>query len=271
MIFRSSPQKNYPQAQTWGRFLQVAVTYGTIMVYSLRPGSFYKLKRRALPLCWGICIVAFCVGFYLALVASPADYQQKEAVRVMYVHVPAAWLAMGLYAVMAVMNLAGFIWRNLLAFMIAKATAPIGLTFNLLCMITGALWGKPMWGAWWVWDARLTSITILAFLYLGYMALIDMFEDQDHGLKMGAILSLIGIVNLPVIKWSVTWWNTLHQPASVFRLDGPTIHIEMLLPLLIMAIGFACLAIALMFMRTEIELKSRRVKILTLSQIRKAV
>lgn len=239
------------------------------MSFVLKPKTFLKLKGALMPWCWGVSLIAFGVGIYLALYASPPDYQQHEAVRMMYVHVPTAWLAMGIYGLMALMNLAGFVWRNLLSFFIAKAAAPVGLTFNLLCIITGSLWGKPMWGAWWVWDARLTSITILAFLYLGYIILIDSFEDQDHGLKMGAILSLMGAVNLPIIKWSVTWWNTLHQPASVFRVGGPTIHSAMLWPLGMMTIGFATLAAALILMRTDMELLARRVRVLNFERIRK--
>jgi heme exporter protein C len=239
------------------------------MLFVLKPKLFYKVKDVLLPVFWVVSLVAFGYGIYLALLASPPDYQQKDVVRIMYVHVPAAWLAMGIYGFMALMNLIGFVWRNLLAFLVAKAAAPIGLTFNILCIVTGSLWGKPMWGAWWVWDARLTSITILAFLYMGYIILIDSFEDQDHGLKMGAILSLMGIINLPIIKWSVTWWNTLHQPASVFRMGGPTIHPDMLWPLGVMALGFTCLAAALVLMRTDAELVARRVRVLTFERIRK--
>jgi heme exporter protein C len=241
------------------------------MTFRLHPNLLLKIKRPLVPACWIISSGFFLWGIYLALVASPPDYQQNDMVRIMYVHVPAAWLAMGIYAFMAVMNLAGFVWRNLLAFFMAKAAAPIGLVFNLICIITGSLWGKPLWGAWWVWDARLTSMVILVFLYMGYLILIDAFEDRDQGLRMGAFLSLIGVINLPIIKWSVTWWNTLHQPASVFRIGGPTIHTQMLYPLGVLMVAFTALAISLILMRAEMLLMARQLRVLTLKRIREQV
>lgn len=201
------------------------------------------------------------IGLWLALVASPQDYLQKETVRIMYVHVPAAWLGTSLYALMALCGVGYMIGRNLLLLLVSKATAAVGLTFTLICMGTGSLWGKPMWGAWWVWDARLTSVAILALLYGGYMVTLRLFDDEDEGLRVGAILLMIGLINLPIIKWSVTWWHTLHQPASVFRVGGPTIHASMLTPLSVMAVVFACGAGWLIIRRTENELLRRQVRL----------
>ena len=161
------------------------------------------------------------IGLYWALVVAPADYQQGEAYRIMYIHVPAAWMSLFTYLVVAAASAAGLIWRHALAEVTARAAAPIGACFTAVALVTGSIWGKPMWGTWWVWDARLTSVLILFFLYLGYIALHDAFDDPARGARAASILALVGVVNLPIIKFSVDWWNTLHQPATVLRLGGP--------------------------------------------------
>src|SRR5512147_2652640 len=208
---------------------------GTMIHRYANPAQFLRLSRAILPWSTGLSVLLLTVGVVLALFASPPDYQQGEAVRIMYVHVPAAWMAMFCYTSMAAASAAGLIWRHPVAELSAKATAPIGACFTFLALLTGSLWGKPMWGTWWVWDARLTSVLVLFFLYLGYMALESAFDDPARGLRAASILALVGFINIPIIKFSVDWWNTLHQPASVVRLDGPAIHPSMLAPLLIMA------------------------------------
>ena len=206
------------------------------------------------------------VGLYLALVVVPADYQQGDTVRIMFVHVPSAWMAMFCYTFLAVASAVALIWKHPLADLAAKASAPIGAGFTFLALVTGSLWGKPMWGAWWVWDARLTSVLILFFLYLGYMALWQSIEDDQKAAKAAAVLALVGAVNVPIIKFSVDWWNTLHQPASVLRMDGPAIHPSMLWPLLIMALAFKAYFVALLLARMRMELNLRRIRALRLAE-----
>jgi heme exporter protein C len=226
------------------------------------PKRFLDLAKIVIPLSAGAAAVFLGVGLYDALVLSPPDYQQGESVRIMYVHVPAAWLAMLVYASMAVAAVTGLVWKHIVAELYAKAAAPVGAAFTLICLATGSLWGRPMWGTWWVWDARLTSVLILFFLYLGYIALEDAFDDEQKGIDAGAFLLIAGAVNLPVIKFSVDWWNTLHQPASLVRMGGPSIDKSMLRPLLLMAFGFMLFAKACILLRlkTQITLRRARVK-----------
>ncbi len=214
----------------------------------------------------GLTAILLGLGAYLGLVVAPADYQQGETVRIMFVHVPAAWMAMFCYGVMALSSAAGLIWKHPLAHLCAKASAPIGAVFTLIALITGSLWGKPMWGAWWVWDARLTSVLIMFFLYLGYIALWYAIDEPVRAAKAAAIIALAGAVNIPVIKFSVDWWNTLHQPASVVRLDGPSIHGSILLPLLLMGAGFTLLYIWLLLIRMRSEILERRVRTLRINR-----
>jgi heme exporter protein C len=222
--------------------------------YFANPDRFDRLAAAVLPWSWAVTIALFAVGLPWALVFSPADYQQSETVRIMYVHVPSAWLAMAAYLGLGVSSFVYFVWRHNLADLAARALAPAGAVFAFLCLVTGALWGRPMWGAWWVWDARLTSMLVLFLLYLGYMALRAAIEDEKLGARAGAILAMAGLINLPIIKFSVDWWNTLHQPASVIRFDGPTIHASKLWPLSVMALAFTVLLVALVLttMRTLI-------------------
>jgi heme exporter protein C len=198
------------------------------------------------------------------LVVAPPDYQQGDTVRIMYVHVPAAWMALSVYLFVAVASAVGLVWRHPLAEVAARASAPIGAAFTFVCLATGSLWGRPMWGAWWVWDARLTSVLILFFLYLGYIALANAFDDPSRGGRAAAVLALVGVVNLPIIKFSVDWWNTLHQPASVLRLGGPSIDASMLIPLLVMASGFALLFGWLLLLRMRTALNERKARALRL-------
>ncbi|BBK35218.1 cytochrome C biogenesis protein CcmC [Allostella sp. ATCC 35155] len=229
------------------------------------PARFQRFSAAALPWFAGAAILCLGAGLYFSLFRSPADYQQGETVRIMYVHVPAAWMALFAYLVVAAGSVSALVWKHPLGEVVARAAAPIGAGFTLVCLVTGSLWGKPMWGAWWVWDARLTSVLVLFFLYLGYMALLGAFDDPVRGGRAASILAIVGVVNLPVIKWSVDWWNTLHQPASVARMDGPTIHPSMLLPLLLMAAGFGFYFAAVLLLRVRAELAARRIRALRLA------
>jgi len=230
------------------------------MHYFANPARFNRLAGVVLPWAKGATALLLLAGLYLGFFASPADYQQGETVRIMYVHVPAAWMALFCYVFMAGASAVGLIWRHPLADLAAKAAAPIGACFTFLALATGSLWGKPMWGTWWVWDARLTSMLILLFLYFGYMALWQAVEDPNKASRAAAILALVGVINIPIIKFSVDWWYTLHQPASVLRLDGPSIHPSMLWPLLIMALAFKAYFIAVLLTRMRIEMNQRRIR-----------
>ena len=201
-----------------------------------------------------MAVLAIGSGFVWGLALSPADYQQGDTVRVMYVHVPAAWMAMACYGLMALLSAFFLVWKHQLAGIAALAAAPVGACFTAIALITGSLWGKPTWGTWWVWDARLTSVLVLFFLYLGYLALAGAFDDRSRGLRAASLLALVGIVNLPIIKFSVDWWNTLHQPASILRAGGPSIHASMLWPLMITALGFATFLVAILLVRIRSEL-----------------
>jgi heme exporter protein C len=225
------------------------------------PARFRRFSQRTLPGLSLATALVLAVGLWLALFHAPPDYQQGETVRIMFVHVPAAWLGMAGYALLAALGGALLVWRHPLAALMARAAAPVGAAFTLVCLVTGSLWGRPMWGAYWVWDARLTSMLLLFFLYLGHIALSRAWDDAERGDRAAAILALIGVVNLPIIKFSVDWWNTLHQPASVVRLDGPAIHPSILVPLLWMAGAFLLLFVLLVMLRTETEIDRRRLEI----------
>ena len=231
------------------------------------PTRFLKIAAAVQPWMAGITIALFVVGLYMAFFTAPPDYQQGESVRIMYVHVPAAWMGMFCYAAMAIASAVGLIWKHPLADVAAKATAPVGAAFTFLSLATGSLWGKPMWGTWWVWDARLTSMLILFFLYIGYMAMQGAFDDRTRGAKASAVLALVGAVNLPIIKFSVDWWNTLHQPASVIKMGGPSIHPDMLWPLLIMAVAFKTYYVWVLLVRIRQELTANKVRILRMRQV----
>jgi len=230
--------------------------------YYANPSRFLKITKPLVP--WLIALMALLMipGLYLGLFASPPDYQQGETVRIIYFHVPAAIMASVVYSFIAVFSAVGLIWKHPLAFYSAKAVAPIGLTFTFLALVTGSLWGKPTWGTWWIWDARLTSVLILFFLYLGYIVIWRSFDNQQKASQISSILALVGAINLPIIKFSVDWWNTLHQGASIFRLDGPTIHPDILIPLLLMLSGYFVFFLIVTIKLIEIEILDKKIRIL---------
>lgn len=229
------------------------------------PTRFLALASRLLPWFAGLTALLFAVGLTLSF-TTEGDYQQGETVRIMYVHVPAAWLSMMCYTVMAISALGTLVWRHPLADVAAKAAAPLGAGFTFLALATGSLWGKPMWGAWWVWDARLTSVLVLLFLYLGHIALVRAFDDPVRGYRAGAILALVGVVNLPVIKFSVDWWNTLHQPATITVTGAPTMHVSMLVPLLVCVTDFSLGFAAIVTARLRAAVMERRIRGLLLAR-----
>ncbi|GAB2186747.1 heme ABC transporter permease [Roseibium sp. LAB1] len=228
------------------------------------PTRFLRLVQVVLPWLIGLCIIAFAAGLYMSFFVAPEDYQQGDTVRIMYIHVPAAWLSMMCYSIMALSSLGTLVWKHPLADVSAKSAAPIGAAFTFMALVTGSLWGKPMWGTYWVWDARLTSVLVLLIMYLGLMTLWRTMEDPIKAGKAAAVLTLVGALNLPIIKFSVDWWNTLHQPASVMRMDGPTIHPDILWPLLVMALAFTLLFFVLHLMAMQNEILRRRVRALRL-------
>ena len=221
------------------------------------PKYFYYSAGYLIPWLFSLCIFLLLVGLYWGLVIAPIDYQQGDSYRIIFLHVPSAWLSMFIYLVMAISAAIGLIWRIKLAHIIAKSSAPIGACFAFIALATGSIWGKPMWGTWWVWDARLTSELILLFLYLSYIGLGNTFSNPESGARASAILAIVGVVNLPIIHYSVNWWNTLHQGASISKIGIPSIHIEMLIPLLIMALAFKIFYAALLLMRAQTEVLFR--------------
>src|ERR1700691_2115282 len=227
------------------------------------PTVFLALAQRATPWLAAVTAALFALGLWLSFTAPP-DYQQGETVRIMYLHVPAAWLASFIYGVMTLAALGTLVWRHPLADAPQKAAAPLGAGFTFIGLATGSLWGKPMWGTYWVWDARLTSVLVLFILYLGLIALWRAIDDPGRAARAVAILTLVGCVNLPIIKFSVDWWNTLHQPASVFRLGGPTIAPALLLPLIVMSLAFTSLFLTLHVMAIRNEILRRRIARVTM-------
>tara|TARA_B100001559_G_C16426520_1_gene587680 strand:+ start:330 stop:1058 length:729 start_codon:yes stop_codon:yes gene_type:complete len=229
------------------------------------PGIFLRILHKIQPWSTMLAIASCSIGLYLGLFIAPPDYQQGESVRIIYVHVPSATLASIVYAIMAISSIMAFIWKNPMGNIIAKSAAPIGAIFTIIAIITGAFWGKPTWGTWWIWDARLTSVLILFFLYLGYIGIWQIFEDQSKAAKAAGIIAIVGAINLPIIKFSVDWWNTLHQGASILRLDGPTIHIDILVPLLFMFAGFLAYFISVLITRIESEITIQKIRSIQIS------
>lgn len=229
------------------------------------PARFSRLAKAVLPWLATGTVILFAVALYYALFASPPDYQQGDTVRIMYVHVPAATLAMGCFAFIAVMSAVSLIWKHPLADIAARSAAPLGAGFTIIVLATGSLWGKPTWGTWWVWDARLTSVLVLLFFYLGHIALTHAFDNPARGAKAAAILALVGFVDLPIIKFSVDWWNTLHQPASLIRIDGPTIDPTILTPLLLMGLAFSLYFVTFLLIRMRADLAAQRARALRLN------
>jgi heme exporter protein C len=224
------------------------------------PKNFYALSGRLIPWFGWTCLLFTLAGLYYSLLVAPPDYQQGDGYRIMFIHVPAAWMSMFVYMVMAIAGGIGLIWRIKLAEVIAASSAPLGAAFTFLALATGSLWGKPMWGTWWVWDARLTSELILLFLYLGVIALNSAIEDKRTAARASAVLALVGVVNIPIIHYSVVWWNTLHQPSSfsaVTTLEAPAIHLSMQIPLLLMVIAFKLYYGLAVLLRARCELLER--------------
>ncbi|MEY2699283.1 MAG: hypothetical protein RIQ52_38 [Pseudomonadota bacterium] len=221
------------------------------------PPYFYRMAGRWLPWLVWLTGLAFTAGLYLGLGVAPPDYQQGESYRIMFIHVPAAWMSLFIYMLMAFWSVIHLVWNIKLAEILMYRSATIGAAFTFLALATGSLWGKPMWGAWWVWDARLTSELILLFLYLGYMALVAAIEDPRTAARAGGLLILVGVVNIPVIHYSVEWWNTLHQGPTVTKLDKPSIHISMLIPLLVMALACKLYYLTLLLLRARNEVLVR--------------
>ncbi|AYG60854.1 heme ABC transporter permease [Rhizobium jaguaris] len=222
------------------------------------PTRFLALSARLIPWLAAISAVLFAIGLYLAF-STEGDYQQGDTVRIMYIHVPAAWLSMMCYTIMSMSAIGTLVWRHPLADVSAKAAAPLGAAFTLVALVTGSLWGKPMWGTYWVWDARLTSVFILFLMYLGLIALNRAMDDPSKAARLTAVLILVGFVNIPIIKFSVDWWNTLHQSESIMRLDGPTIDAQFLWPLFTMALAFTLLFFTLHLMAIRNEIWRRRI------------
>jgi heme exporter protein C len=229
------------------------------------PTRFLRLVARVLPWLTAATVVLFAIGLFQAMNA-PDDYQQGATVKIMYLHVPSAWLGMMGWALMSAAALGTLVWRHPLADVAGKAAAPIGAAFTFICLVTGSLWGRPTWGTYWVWDARLTSMLVLLLLYLGVMALYWTAEDPGRGSRAAAVLTLVGALNLPIIKFSVDWWNTLHQPESIFRMGGPTIAPAILWPLIVMTLAFTLLFAMLHLMAMRNEILRRRVRTMQLMQ-----
>jgi len=234
------------------------------------PGRFLRIAARVQPWLNVLALGVTAVGLAWGLFYAPADWQQGDAVRIMYVHVPAAWLASLGYFSLALASLASLVWRHPLADLAAQELGPVGAGFTAVCLATGSLWGKPMWGAWWVWDARLTSVLVLFFLYLGHIALMQAFDDPQRGYRAGSILALVGVVNLPVIKYSVDWWNTLHQPATITLTGAPAMAPAMLWPLLVCAIGFTFVFAAIVVARIRAAVMERRIRGLLMARTQSA-
>jgi heme exporter protein C len=225
------------------------------------PTRLIAVADRLRPWAWICAALLFAVGLSLGLIAAPPDYQQGETVRIMFVHVPAAWMALAAYSFMALAHGTAIVFRHPIAHLVAKAAAPAGFCFTFLALTTGSLWGRPMWGTWWQWgDARLTSMFILLLLYAGYLAVWQTIEDPTRAGRIAAIVALVGFINVPIIKFSVDWWSTLHQPASILRADGPTIHSSLLIPLLVMIAAYGALFAALVLANLKSEILARRIR-----------
>ena len=231
------------------------------------PARFLRVARAVYPWAAGAAAALIAAALVLGLYVAPPDYQQGDAYRIIFVHVPAAWMSLFVYVVIALCSAASLVWRHPLADLVAKSSAPVGAAFTFITLLSGSLWGQPMWGTWWVWDARLTSMLVLFFLYLGYIALHAAFDDPAKGARAAAILALVGVVNVPIVKFSVDWWNTLHQPATISKIDAPSIDSSMVAPLLLMAAGFMAYYLTVLIPRVRAEIANRRIRNLRLAQV----
>ena len=218
------------------------------------PNKIFSITSKAPKYVLFLFIVILSIGLTEALILSPEDYKQSHSVRIMYVHVPAAWISLGIFSAITLLSIVGYIFKIRNFFLIAKSLAPSGLVFNIIALVTGSIWGKPTWGTWWAWDARITSMLILALFYLMYLIAWRIFEDNDKVFKVTSIITILGIINVPIIKYSVDWWSTLHQPASINILSKSSIHISMLFPLLTMTAAFALFSILIFLMKYNTEL-----------------
>jgi len=225
------------------------------------PKKFQELSDNVYPWINILAFVFILLGLYYSFFNSPPDYLQGETVRIMYIHVPSAWLSLMIYSSMGICSIISLIWKHTLADIISRSCAPIGASFTLVTLITGSIWGKPTWGTWWVWDARLTSELILLFIYLGHIILSNAFDDFRKGDRNAAILAIVGLINLPIIKWSVDWWNTLHQPASLTKFGAPSIDSVMLFPLIFMALGLTFLFVSILLDRIKGEIYLRKIEL----------
>ena len=230
------------------------------------PNKIFSITSKAPKYVLVLFIIILTIGLTEALILSPEDYKQSHSVRIMYVHVPCAWLSLMIYGIMAVCSFISIVFKHTLADIISRSCAPIGACFTLATLMTGSIWGKPTWGTWWVWDARLTSELILFFIYIGHILISNAYEDKIKGDRNAAILALLGIVNLPVIKWSVDWWNTLHQPASISKFSSPSIDIAMMTPLIFMSIAFLSFFTSLILLRIKGEILIRKIDIIKFSR-----
>ena len=218
------------------------------------PNKIFKITSKAPKYVLFLFIVVLSVGLVEALVLSPGDYKQSDAVRIMYVHVPAAWISLGIFSSITLLSICGFVFRNKNFFLISKSLAPSGFVFNIIALVTGSIWGKPTWGTWWAWDARITSMLILALFYAMYLIVWRIYDQEEKVYKISAFITILGIINVPIIKYSVDWWNTLHQPASINILSKSSIHSSMLYPLLIMTAAFALFSLLIFLMKYNTEL-----------------
>jgi heme exporter protein C len=224
------------------------------MFKHLKPNNIFQLTSKAPKYVLLAFIIILSIGLTEALILSPEDYKQSHSVRIMYVHVPAAWISLGTFSAITLLSLVGYIFKIRNFFLISKSLAPSGLLFNIIALVTGSIWGKPTWGTWWAWDARITSMLILAMFYLMYLVAWRIYKDDDKAFKVTSIITLLGIINVPIIKYSVDWWNTLHQPASINILSKSSIHISMLYPLIIMTAAFALFSLLIFLMKYNTEL-----------------
>ncbi len=224
------------------------------MLKFIKPNKIFLVTSKAQKYVFTLFIIVISIGLVEALILSPEDYIQSHSVRIMYVHVPAAWISLGIFSSITLFSLSGYIVKNKNLFLIAKSLAPSGLVFNIIALVTGSIWGKPTWGTWWVWDARITSMLILAIFYLIYIIAWRIYEDKEQVLKITTIITIFGIINVPIIKFSVDWWNTLHQPASISIFSKSSIHPSMLFPLMIMTAAFALFSILIFLMKYNTEL-----------------
>ncbi len=218
------------------------------------PNKIFSITSRAPKYVFFLFILILCIGLTEALIFSPEDYKQSHSVRIMYVHVPAAWITLGIFSTITLLSIIGFIFKIKNLFLISKSLAPSGLVFNIIALVTGSIWGKPTWGTWWAWDARITSMLILSLFYIMYLIAWKIYKDNNDAMKITSIIAILGIINVPIIKYSVDWWNTLHQPASINILSKSSIHSSMLFPLMIMTAAFALFSLLIFLMKYNTEL-----------------